>query len=806
MSVLEAPRDAVATEVLCDHCGLPVPAGEPEASPAFCCHGCRTAYQVLHESGLDQYYRLGERRAAAVESSGRAFEEFDHPAFAELYVRRRPDGIAETELYLEGVHCASCVWLVERVPLAIPGMVSAELDMARGRVRVAWDESATPLSRIARFLDTLGYRPHPFRGVKAEAMRRREDRASLVRIGVSGAIAANTMLAAIALYSGWLDGMDGDFRRYFRWLSMLLTIPALLWPGSVFFRGAWSSLRTRTLHMDVPIAIALAAAFVRGTLNTLTDRGPVYFDGVSMLVFLLLVGRFLQQRAQRAAADSGELLHSLSPPVARLCDGDSRREVPVEALLPGMRVEVRHQEVLPADGVVTQGAAELDLSLLTGESRPQPVRIGDTVFAGTINRGGTLEICVTVTGESSRLGHLLSEVEAGAQRRAPVVRVADALAGRFVAVVLVLAVATYVYWLRRAPADALDHAIALLIVTCPCALALATPLAISVAVGRAARAGILVKGGDALESLARPATLVLDKTGTLTEGRTQLVAWDGPEWVKPLVLALERHATHPVAQGFEQAWAGVVAPSASARVTVGGGVEGEVEGRRVAVGSPSFVRARVRDAAAIPAGERSTLTPVWASVDGVLVARAGFGDALRPDAAATLQRLRERGWHLVLLSGDAPEVVEEVGRALGFAQADRHGGQSPEDKTAMIERLEQTGAVVMVGDGVNDAAAIARATVGVGVKGGAEACLAAADVFIARPGLAPLADLAEGSRRTLAVIRRNIGFSLAYNVLGAALAMAGVLTPLHAAILMPVSSLTVVLASWRSRTFEESGR
>jgi Cu2+-exporting ATPase len=403
------------------------------------------------------------------------------------------------------------------------------------------------------------------------------------------------------------------------------------------------------------------------------------------------------------------------------------------------------------------------------------------------------------------MGQILREVERSASRRAPIVRAADALAGRFVAAVLVLAALTWWRWHFAGATRAFDNTIALLIATCPCALALATPLAITVAIGRAARRGILVKGGDALESLARPATLVLDKTGTLTEGRIALAAWEGSDDAQRWTLALERHSSHPIAAGFLAAWPHLATPAASdVRATSGGGLEGLVEGHRVLVGSPAWVGARARDPRGLASAAADvTLTPVLVAVDGEVVARAGLGDVLRADAAETLAALRRAGWTLRLLSGDAPAVVAAVGARLGFEPSHCRGGASPEDKLAEIESLARSGRVVMVGDGVNDAAAIARATVGVGVKGGAEACLAAADVFLSRPGLAPLAELVDGSARTLRTIRTGILVSILYNVLGVGLAFGGVINPLIAAFMMPASSLTVVLIAWRSRTFSE---
>lgn len=791
----------------CAHCGLAVPPAllAVDGGASFCCIGCETAFGILQGSGLGQYYAFQERREAAVQSSGHSFEEFDHPAFAELYVQGRGEGRAVTELYLEGVHCASCVWLVERVPLLLPGVVRAELDVRRALARIEWEPERLPLSQVARTLDQLGYTPHPFRGVARDAMRRREDRAMLTRIGVAGAIAGNVMLPALALYSGEFAGMEAAYEGLFRWVSLGLTIPAMLFPGRVFFTGALAALRTRRLHMDLPIALALGAGFIRGAINTVADSGPIYFDGVTILIFALLTGRFLQQRGQRAAADAAELLYSLSPDSARVVTEDgSERTMPAAALLPGMSVRVRAGESFPADGTIIDGETSVNAALLTGESRPVTALRGDVVHAGTLNVAAPVTVRIDEAGATSRLARLLRQVEESSARRAPVVAMADRMAGIFVAVVLVLAVVTFALWVGRNEAAAWDNAIALLIVTCPCALALATPLAVTVAVGRAARAGIYIKGGDALEQLSKPGHLVLDKTGTVTEGRTALVVWHGDPSVQPLVLALESGSSHPIADGFRRAWPDLAVPTAeSVEHVVGGGIRGVVGGRALLVGSPRFVMAEAEGGdLLLRALAGQALTPVLVAVDGVVVAVAGLGDRIRDGAAEALATLRRRGWRTTLLSGDDPVVAAEVGAALGFAAGEAIGGATPEEKLARITAWRaEGGSVVMVGDGVNDAAAIAAAHVGIGVHGGAEACLATADVYLTSPGLAPLVGLMTGAERTMQVIRRNMVWALSYNLVGVILAMTGTINPLIAAIMMPASSLTVVLGSWLGRTF-----
>ena len=706
------------------------------------------------------------------------------------------------ELYLEGVHCASCVWLVERVPLVVPGVIRAELDVRRSLATIEWDAEATPLSAIARALDALGYPAHPFRGMAREHHRRREDRAMLTRIGVAGALSANVMLASVALYSGWWSGMEEEYARFFRWTALLLTVPSLAWPGRVFFTSAFAAVRTRTLHMDLPIAIALAGGFARGLVNTVADTGPVYFDGVAMLVFLLLCGRYLQLRGQRTAADSAELLFSLTPSVARVVLNGEIRDVPAEGLVPGDLIDVRPGDTFPADGVVESGTSSANVALLTGESRPVGIRPGDQAYSGTLNLEAAVRVRVTEAGETSRLARLVRQVEEGARRRAPMVLFADRLSGWFTATVLVLAAIVAAVWMQIDPSRAVDNAIALLVVTCPCALALATPLAVTAAVGRAARRGILIKGGDALERLASPSTLLLDKTGTVTEGSMSMVQFDGGEWVKPLLIALESESNHPIASAFRRGFGLTVVPSVTvSRHVIGSGIMGTVDGHEVVVGKPSFVASMI-EADANHQAREGGLTEVWIAVDGHLAARAFFGDAVRGDASRSIARLRQGGWQVGIASGDAQNVVDSVAKRVGIEPRRAVGDATPEEKLRLVERVSACGPVVMVGDGVNDAAAIAAASVGIAVHGGAEASLAAADVYLTRPGLAPLVELVDGARRTMAVIRYGIWWSLGYNLIGVTLAMLGLINPLVAAVMMPASSLTVLLVAWRSRTFD----
>ncbi len=811
--------EASSVEIICAHCGLTVPRGridpDAEGGRQFCCGGCEAVYAVIHKLGLASYYKMRERQAVPTQpakTTGAGYQAFDHPEFVARCCEDRADGLRSTSFYLEGVHCAACLWLVEKLPTIVPGVTESRLNLTKSLLQLSWKPGEAKLSRIASALDSLGYPPHPARDVKADLVVRRESRRELARIGVAGAAMGNAMILAVCLYAGMFTGIEREYETLFRWVGMGIALVALIWPGAVFFRGAWSAIRTRTAHMDLPIALGLAAGGIAGTVNTILGRGEVYFDTLAVLVFLLLVGRAIQRRQQRRAADAVEGLFRLTPVSARRIDeAGNTTEVPIEALSVGDVVELSAGESVPADGVVTQGRSAFDQSLLTGESRPVSVGIGAAVHAGSVNLSSAVRIRVGATGERTRVGALMRLIEQSASSKAPAVQAADRLAGWFVAVVMVLALATFGYWLTRDPIHAADHAVALLIVACPCALGLATPLTLAVAIGRAARRGVLIKGGAALEHMAHRGTLLLDKTGTVTQGKTTLVEWYGDESIKPLVAAIEIHSTHRVAKALVEALGETENDLQAVGVTqtYDGGITGRVESHTLAIGSREFVATQART---IPDWVQQhvkqfadqCLTPVLVAVDGEVKAVAGLGDAVRPDARDAIAGLRTLGWRVGMVSGDHLDVVRHVAEQLGIEPNMIHGNTMPERKVQLVRQYSAQGPVVMVGDGVNDAAALACATVGIAVHGGAEASLAAADIYLARPGPAPIIGLTHASRKVIRGIRRGLAVSLAYNAIGVTLAATGIINPLIAAVLMPLSSLTVLSLAVSTRAFADA--
>ncbi len=845
MTPLAAHEPRPAAAAACAHCGQPVPAGllRAQDTDQFCCAGCRQVYTLVREWGFDQYYRLVGQQQASLEPakvSGRSFDDFDDPQVQATASDALGDERRRTRLYLEGVHCAACVWLVEKLPVVLTGVDDVRLNYGSAVAEVTWRPGLTRLSTIGRALDRLGYTPHVHQASRIQDARRAEDRAALARFGVAIACDMNLMFMSGALYAGDFTGMAAQFQEFFRWFSLLVTVPVMTFSARPFFQTAVAGLRAGIVHIDLPIALGLTIGFLASTWNVVAGHGPVWFDSVAMLTAALLGARQLQRSAQRAALERADSLRGVAfLEFARRVEGDgpdaASVEVPLSALTPGDRVEVRSGELVPVDGVVLAGASSLDNAIITGESAPVPVATGDLVHAGATNLSARLLVRVDAAGASTRVGALLAVVQEALSRKPALLQQTDALARRFVTALLVVSLGALVYaWWQQTLDVGLTRIVALLVVSCPCALGLSVPLAMSVSLMRAARAGIFIKNPDAIDRLRHVQTVILDKTGTLTEGHATVARWHGSDIAFDLARALEAQSSHRVARAFQHATSASAARGRSvsqerpaARPMLvrhvdqvaeapGLGISGRLDAHEVRIGSRSYLdaagvepTAALDDAASAMLAEG--LSPVFVAVDGRVAGVAGIGDGLRQDARSTVQQLRTRGIHVCIASGDHHAVVARIGAELGLPSDDVHGGLTPEAKRDFVAGLVAArtgeGSIVMVGDGVNDAAALALADVGVAVQGGMGASIVASDIVLTREGVRPLLDIMDGATRLRGVIRRNISFSLVYNVGASSLALAGLIGPLLAAVLMPLSSLIVVLSSSLGRTFTRpSGR
>jgi len=796
----------------CFHCGLPVPPGSrfiaviDGAPRSMCCAGCQAVAQAITAGGFEAYYqdRTALPPAAEADDAPDDLAIYDLPEVQRGLVRALP-GALEADLLLQGITCAACIWLNEQHVAKLPGVLAMQVNYATHRACVRWDPQRIHLSDILCAVRAIGYRAFPVTDATAEAARKREDHALLWRLFVAGFGMMQVMMYALPAYLAEDGTMSADVASLMRVASLVLTVPVVLFSCGPFFRGAWRDLKLRRLGMDVPIALGIGVAFAASVYATLVGGGAVYFDSITMFVFFLLSGRYLEQRARHRAAMSLEYLDRAIPLAAhrlvRYPASRATEEVAAVSLQPGDLVLVKPGEVVPADGALVDGETETDEALLTGESRPVVKRTGASLAAGAVNRLNPAVMRVERAGEATRASHIRRLTERAAAQRPHVVELADRIAGWFVAAVLVVAAATALYWTITDAPRALWTAVAVLVVTCPCALSLATPTALAVTVGNLARRGVVVARGHAIEALARVTHVVFDKTGTLTRGQLSLdgVALLGG-WTRAhalaLAAALEQGSEHPIAKTLRTAAAqqGAEMPAAEAvRTVAGAGVEARIDGASYRIGTAAFVSAL---AGTPPQREYADMTPVWLGCEEGWLALFTFTDALRPEAAQVIAALQEAGKHVVILSGDEPSAVHSVAARLGVASAE--GGLSPESKHARVRMLQERGGVVaMVGDGVNDAPVLAQAQVSIAMGSGAVLAQAHSDLVLLDGRLSRLLDAFSASVRTMRIVRENLLWAVAYNMIALPLAVAGYVTPWLAGIGMGLSSLLVVLNALR---------
>ena len=733
---------------------------------------------------------------------------YDHPAVQQGFVRRLDGEVREAALILEGIVCAACVWLNERHLSLLPGVLAVDINYSTRRARIRWDNARIQLSRILEAVQAIGYRAYPYDPARAQEVLERERKSQLRRLGVAGVLGMQVMTLAVALYAGANGGIEAEYKTFFQWLSLALTLPVLLYSAQPFFKAAWRDLRARHTGMDLPVALGLTLAFGGSLWATLHGEGEVYFDSVVMFVFLLLGGRYLELMARRRASAAAEGLVNRLPALAtRLVGGEHapREEtVAASALAAGDRVLIRPGEQVPADGCVIDGRSSVDEALMTGEGRPLPKTPGDRVIAGSLNMESPLQMRVTGAGQDTQLAAMLRLLERALSEKPALARAADRAAHAFIAVVLPSTALVAAYWWQTAPELWLPIAIAMLVVTCPCALSLATPTALTAATGGLARRGVLVTRANALENLARATHVIFDKTGTLTEGRLRLIhtetfGTDDDARCLRLAAALEGPSEHPIARALRNAAGDDVAHAHEVINTPGLGVSGRIAGVTYYLGSPAFVAA----------GSGQRLSPdcldrlgrdgqgLVLLADGrAILAAFRFDDPLRGDAPALVADLRRRGLTVLLLSGDHPAAVRRVAAACGI---DAHAGElKPADKLVRVQRLQHDGAIVaMVGDGVNDAAALAAAHVSIAMGRGAPVTAAAADLILLSDKLADLEAAWHTAEKTLRIIRQNIVRAAVYNAVALPAAAFGYVAPWLAAIGMSASSLVVVVNALR---------
>jgi Cu2+-exporting ATPase len=791
----------------CYHCGLPVPPGSDYRvtiegeTHEMCCPGCQAVAEAIVDAGLTDYYKYRTDQAKTgkglVPEALQQLELYDRPELQRSFVAVQSENVREAALILEGITCAACVWLNERHVNSLPGVIDFRVNYSTHRARLRWDDSQIHLSEILKAITAIGYIAHPFDPGRQEEIHKRERKLAMRRLAVAGLGMMQVMMISVGLYAGDYYGIEPGMRNLLRWVALFLTVPVVLYSAQPFFTSAWRDIRRRQLGMDVPVSLAIGSAFVASTWATVTQGGEVYFDSVTMFTLFLLTSRFLEMGARQRAGQAAEELVRLLPAMAtRLKDGEEE-VVTVAELQPGDRILVRPGESVPADGVVVAGRSSVDESLLTGESLPRSKGQGSELIGGTVNVESPLTMEVEKVGADTVISAIQRLLDRAQLEKPRLAKLADRAAAWFVGAILILATLVGLYWYFHAPAEAFWIVLSVLVVTCPCALSLATPAALTAATSALTKQGLLTTRGHALETLAVVDRMVFDKTGTLTRGQLQLTAVKrlgeiGEDRCRALAAALEQGSEHPVAKVLHAAPHGQI-PVESLESTPGHGMEGVVDGLRYRIGQFGFVAqlAGTREEPAVEAG-----TAVYLGSEQGWLAQFILSDDLRDEARDTVAQLQALGVEVELLSGDRPQEVERIARLAGI----RHwqGGQRPDDKLEHIRDLQQQGMVVaMVGDGVNDAPVLAAAQVSIAMGGGTQLAHASADMVLFSEHLAHLPAGVKLSRRTLTIIRQNLTWAVGYNLIALPLASMGWIAPWMAAIGMSASSLVVVVNALR---------
>jgi Cu2+-exporting ATPase len=798
----------------CDHCLLAFPEREAVraevggAARVFCCTGCRGVAQLIAAEGLSGFYagRRWDEPGLAADPE----QPVDAASFREAV--RAVDGLSQLDVYVDGIRCASCVWLNERLLSRLPGVVSARVNYATHRARVRWDPAVATLEAVLGRIRAAGYEPKPYTESERQRAQDAETRDLLIRLGTAFFLATQLMIYSAALYAGYFQGMEPGMRRLMEVIALGLTLPVFLYSGAPFLRSAARGLRAGRFNMDVLIVLGSGAALAYSAYQ-MARGGEVYFDTAAMIVTLVLAGRYVEARARGRASEAVARLSRLLPREARV---QGRGLVPLAAVAVGDLVEVVPGERVPLDGEVVEGASEVDEALLTGEARPVPKRAGAAVIGGTVNLHGAFTFRVTRVGEDTVLSGIARAVESAQAEKPRLQVLADRVTGWFVPAVLVLAAGTVALHLARgAPLhQALMTGVAVLVIACPCSLGLATPIAVLLATGEATARGLLARNGDVLERAAGVTHVVLDKTGTLTRGTPvlrEVVRFEGApdrEELVRLVAAVERRSEHSLGRALVEAARALPGPELEVvdfTAVPGRGVAGSAGGRAVLVGNRAFLAEAgiaVPEEAAHAAApfEVEGDTVLHAAIGGRLAALLVVSDVLRDEAPEALRELRALGLDLAIVSGDGAATTSAVARRAGIARFLAEA--TPLDKQGELARLQAAGArVLMAGDGINDAPALTRADVGAAMGRGTDVTLESADAVLVRDDLRLLPALVRLGRRTTRVIRQNVFWAFFYNVVAIPLAVAGVLHPIVAAAAMAASSLFVVGNSLRVRTW-----
>jgi Cu2+-exporting ATPase len=777
----------------------------------FCCFGCQSVCLSIHNAGLQRFYQKTPEGAflAPPPDISEELSSYDLDEIQTDYVDSLDD-IRTINLLVEGIHCAACAWLIEHSLATRAGVISAEVNLTSKRLRLKWDNTVSPLSTLLSRLSHIGYAATPFDIDTAEGTLARRHRSLLYRMAFSGFAMMNLMWISIALYSG---ADDGEFKNWFHWIGFLIATPTLLYAGYPFLRNAIIGLRHRYLTMDLPIAIGATATYIYSTYVTANGSvsGHVYFDTVVNFLFVILVGRYLEAISKREALSATSRLLELQPKLATVMTEEGPLVRPIRSVKIDDNVLVRPGGKVPVDGVIVDGESAVDESMLTGEALPVIKHLNDKVVAGSINGEGAFTVKVQQVLRNTALAKIVGLMEDAQASKGPIQSTADKIVPWFVLITLSLAALTFIYWYQVDFELALLTATSVLIITCPCAFGLATPMSVAVATGVGANRGILVKQGAALELLSNVSHFVFDKTGTLTQGELRVVSIHSflaytEQQLLEFTASVEQNSEHSIAKAImdEAKLKSIVISTISKfRSTPGQGVQAMVSNKKIMVGTGAWlskngIELDSQCSQYTDELELQGTSCIYIAIDGVIAGLIGLADELRADATEMIRNLQSQNINITVLSGDRSAVVSAITKP--FGDINRFAEVLPKDKADTIKKLQQQGEIVaMVGDGVNDAPALIQADVGIALASGTDVSIESADIVLSHNELNKVAEARQLASRTLRAVRQNIVLSITYNIIMVPLAMMALVDPLVAAVTMPISSLLVIANAARIR-------
>ena len=794
------------SKLKCDHCHLQFDESVMirEGELNFCCKGCQGIYHLLKDEGLDSFYdKLGDEKLAPPTQQFEESKNFDSPAFYSRYVSVNDEGFSEVSLIIEGIHCSACVWLNEKALHKMDGVLEAHINHTNNKARIVWDDETVKLSQIIDMIRAIGYDAFPYDPEIQEARAEKERKDYYLRIAVAVFAMMNIMTIAVAQYAGFFTGMAQNIKNILNVAEWVLSTPVLFYSGWVFFRGAYYGVKTKSVNMDILVATGASLTYLYSIYITLLEKGEAYFDSVTMIITFVLVGKFLEVLSKKSAADTLDVLSKHVPGEVTLLENGEQKTVSVNDVKAGDVILLKAGEKVAIDGVVQEGEGSFDESSLTGESEPIYKRPDDHVISGTTSIDAVVRYRATKDFEHSTLSNILTMLERSMAKKPHIEQVANRLSEYFSTVILLLALGTFLVWWfwPHSFETAFMVGISVIVIACPCALALATPVATLVGLGQGAKRGILFKEAAQLETLAEVDTLVLDKTGTITEGRPQVVRaeWFDAESERGrhirMLQALLNASKHPVALGVADHLNSdnpVAFPILDeVRQIAAKGMVARCEAQMISGGNRALMREQ-----GIAVENEGAHTLFYFAVADRMVARFELADLPKSDAPEVVRALKHAGIDVIMLTGDHDAAAKHIAEAVGIEHY--HAELTPEQKADMIAQMQEQGRrVVMAGDGVNDILALAQSEIGIAMGNGSDIAIDVSDVVLMNDTLTSLEESFRIGRATYRLVRQNLGLSLVYNAVTIPLAMAGYIIPLIAAISMSLSSLLVVGNSLR---------